>query len=153
MTDDAVLRQEMLDKLKNAVPVVQPVAAPVPAVVEPPKEGFEQDYDYTRDKLKNLVNIGEDAIEHFIEIAKETNEPRAFEVLATLLKNTGELAKGVIDNATSKANIDTRNQIKTVGDKDKPTTNNTTIFVGTTKDLLEKLNQPKMIEGEVTEVK
>lgn len=142
-------RKNMLAKLNTAVP------AGTPIVLDKSKENFDSDYDYTRKKLKNLVDLGEEAIEHFTEIAKETNEPRYFEVLATLLKNTGELVKGVIDNAETKSNIDKKNEApKVVGDKE-PTVSNTTIFVGTTKDLLEKIRQEEVniIEGEAKEVK
>ena len=147
-TDDAILRQEMLDKLNHAVPVVIPVE-PVPVVVN----DVEDDYNYTREKLKNLVAAGEEAIEHFGEIAKETSEPRAFEVLATLLKTTGELVTGVMSNHEAKANIESRKAQKTVGDKNESVTNNTTIFVGTTRELLDRINQEsKVIEAEVKEI-
>jgi hypothetical protein len=142
--EDDGLRKEMLDKLENAPPVVHIPAStasqPV-AVVEEIKKDFDEDYDYTRNKLKNLVDVAENAIEHYVDIAKERNSPRDFEVLATLLKNTGELVKSVIDTASSKAEIDQQKQQKVVGDKDAPVTNNTTIFVGSSKDLLERINK------------
>lgn len=140
-------RKNMLQKLKTS--------QEAPVMVDAAKENFNSDYEYTRKKLKNLVDMGEEAIEHFKDIAEETNEPRAFEVLATLLKNTGELVRGVIDNATSKANIDGHSkENKVVGDKEV-TTNNTTIFVGTTRDLLDKLNneqKSKVIDVEPKEI-
>ena len=144
---DEEKRKRMLSKLNSSLP------STTVAIVDKAKENFDADYEYTRKKLKNLADRGEEAIEHFAEIAKETNEPRAFEVLATLLKNTGELVKGVIDNAEAKSNIDRRNEpVKVVGDKDPtPSVNNTTIFVGTTKDLLDKIKaeeQRKIIDVE-----
>src|ERR1035437_4809952 len=116
---DSDVRKNMLSKLNAALPQIAGAVVPAVAAVDKSKENFDSDYEYTRKKLKNLADRGEDAIEHFAEIAKETGEPRAFEVLATLLKNTGELVKGVIDNAEAKSNIDRRNEpVKVVGDKD-----------------------------------
>jgi len=149
-TEEENTRNAMLQTLRNPPPST-------PAVIPKPpeqKDNFDADYEYTRKKLKSLADIGESAIEHFKEIAEETNEPRAFEVLATLLKNTGELVKGVIDNASSKANIDRRNEPpKIVGQKESSTFPNATVFIGTTKDLLNKINQDqKTIDVEVKEV-
>ena len=152
------IRAAMLQKLNAPV---TPVAAVPPAKLksaeEIAKENYDADYDYARKKLKNLADYGEAAIEHFREVAEETGEPRAFEVLATLLKNTGELVKGVMDNAATKSTIDKKNEPqKVVGDKEPAQVTNTTIFVGTTKDLLDRINneqQQKVIEGEVKEIK
>ena len=142
----------MLEVLKNT-------QTPVPVVVKTPsevqKDNTDADYEYTRKNLKKLAEAGAAAIEHFKDVAEETGEPRAFEVLATLLKNTGELVKGVMENASIKANIDKRNEpVKTVGDKENPTFNNATVFIGTTRDMLDKINNDqKTIDAESTEIK
>ena len=155
-TPDEEKRRLMLQKLNSAaqVPATKNPVTPSPELTA--KENYDQDYEYVRKKLKNLADVTEDAIEHFSEVAKETNEPRAFEVLGTLLKNASEIVKGVMDNASQKATIDTRKEQKTVGDKEPGSVNNTTIFVGTTKDLLEKIGREessKIIDAESTEVK
>lgn len=139
-------RKNMLEKLNTAVP------ASVPIVMDKAKENYESDYEYTRKKLKNLADRGEEAIEHFAEVAKETGEPRAFEVLATLLKNTSDIVKGVIENASAKAVIDSKNAPPLMGDK-KSEVHNTTIFVGSAKELLDKVNsEQKVIDVEATPI-
>ena len=149
-------RLAMLAKLSQSPPVPSQQITVLKTPEEIAKENNEADYEYARKKLKNLADYGEAAIKHFQEVAEETGEPRAFEVLATLLKNTGELVKGVMDNAATKAHIDkTKEPQKVVGDKEGATVTNTTIFVGTTKDLLDRINneqQQKVIEGTVKEV-
>jgi hypothetical protein len=147
-------RNAMLEVLKNTpAQVPAPVVAKSPAEIQ--KDNADADYEYTRKNLKKLVDAGAAAIEHFKDVAEETGEPRAFEVLATLLKNTGELVRGVMENASIKNNIDKRNEpVKTVGDKETPTFNNATVFIGTTRDLLNKINtEKKTIDVESTEVK
>lgn len=113
----------------------------LPAAVKPEdqKKNHEDDYTYTRDKMKNLAKIGEEALEHFKDIAMETGEPGAFRVLAELLTATGSLVEGIAKNSRNKAEIDKSIQTPI----ENRTTNN--LFVGNTKELLEKLNQEDKI--------
>jgi hypothetical protein len=52
---------------------------------------LDKDYLESRRNLQQLVKKGNDAIEHLLAIATETEHPRAFEVVATLIKNTAEV--------------------------------------------------------------
>jgi hypothetical protein len=52
---------------------------------------LDKDYLESRKNLQQLVKKGNDAIEHLLAIATETEHPRAFEVVATLIKNTAEV--------------------------------------------------------------
>ena len=112
-------------------------------MVVPIESKYDDDYEYTRKKLKILIEEGEDAINTFKEIAGETQEPRAYHVLSELLKTTSEITKGIMDNAAQKSNIDNRKPIpKNIGENITTTNNNNTaIFVGTTKELLEQINR------------
>ena len=90
--------------------------------------------------------MGEEAIENFKDIALETGEPRAFEVLATLLKNTGELVKNVAENSKNKSEID-KNLDKNITPQQVQHNN---YFVGSTKELLDKItDEEKVIDGEI----
>lgn len=51
---------------------------------------LDNDYQESRQTLKDLVVKGNQAIDHLLAIASETEHPRAFEVVATLIKNTAE---------------------------------------------------------------
>lgn len=51
---------------------------------------LDKDYEESRKTLKELVKKGNDAIDHLLAIATDTEHPRAFEVVATLIKNTAE---------------------------------------------------------------
>ena len=153
MTDDD-LKKKMLSALNDAPPVVVPQPETPPVAAKPEGKDFDNEYNYANEKLKGLVEYGEDALEYFSTIAQETKEPRAFEVLATLLKNTGELVRGVMENAATKSTIEAHKSKRVVGDGDGKVTNNTTItFVGTPKELLDKINtEQKTIDGNATEV-
>jgi len=109
---------------------------------------FDDDYLYTRDELKNLVAEGREAIDEFKEICMETGEPRAFEVLGQLIKNTASIAEAVMVNAKNKSSINKEmgiikkfdGSIDEDGNKTTNNINNQTIFVGTTKDLQKIIN-------------
>ena len=57
------------------------------AVVKLPdrKENVETDYRYARENLYNLVERGQDAIDGILELSKETEHPRAYEVAGQLM--------------------------------------------------------------------
>ena len=45
------------------------------------------DYEYSRETYYELIEKGKDALENMIEVARESEHPRAYEVLATMIKN------------------------------------------------------------------
>ena len=68
-------------------------------VVKLPERGenIETDYRYARENLYNLVERGQDAIDGILELSKETEHPRAYEVAGQLIKTVGETAEKLID--------------------------------------------------------
>jgi hypothetical protein len=89
----------------------------------PNTEGLEIDLDAdyleSRQTYKELIEKGNQAIDHLLAIASETEHPRAFEVVATLIKNTSEAneklltmqkmmreMKGMKSNDQSKVSVD-----------------------------------------------
>ena len=47
---------------------------------------FKEDYEKSRENLYQLLDTGKDAVEGILEVAKETDHPRAYEVVGQLLK-------------------------------------------------------------------
>lgn len=97
---------------------------PLPVTTETPvSKGLEVDLDAdyleSRQTYKELIEKGNQAIDHLLAIASETEHPRAFEVVATLIKNTSEAnekllnmqklmreMKGLKTNDNSKVSVD-----------------------------------------------
>lgn len=104
------------------------------------KDDFQDDYDFSRKKLRNLLQMGEDAVEHFKDIAMESEEPGMFRAFGELLKNTSDIATAIMDTAKKKSEIDveTGDNLK---DKDIGNPGTTNVFIGSTKDLLEKVKR------------
>jgi len=53
-------------------------------------KNIETDYKYTRENLYGLVERGQDAIDGILDVCKETENPRAYEVAGQLIKTVGE---------------------------------------------------------------
>ena len=118
------------------VKVEQSVQEILPAVQEPTKFGtparleqdLDQDYEESRKTIKDLVNKGNQAIDHLLAIASESEHPRAFEVVATLIKNTADANEKLM--TMQKAVRDMKN-IKQKSD----VTVDKAIFIGSTSEL------------------
>ena len=93
----------------------------------------------------NLIEKGREGLEYMMEIAKESEHPRAFEVLATMIKTisdtNGELMK----------HNKIRNDINKADEIENPTVTNNNLFVGTTTEL-QKMLQNNNTEDEVIDL-
>ena len=95
--------------------------------------------------LKDLLGNGTIALESALKVATESDSPRAFEVVAILLKTMADLNNNVLD-VHKKAK-------DTTASNTKVSQTNNSVFVGSTKDLQNLLNKDrstdKVIEAEV----
>ena len=77
-------------------------------------ESVDNDYKYGRETLYNLVERGQDAIEGILDVCKETENPRAYEVAGQLIKTVGETAEKLIDVQQKLKKLESENEsIKT----------------------------------------
>ena len=119
--------------------------APVPRKMDESKDDVDNDYVNSRDNYYNLIDKGNEAIEGILDIAKEGQHPRAYEVAGQLI---GQVAQ-TVDKLQ-----DLQKKLKDL--KELPKSANTQIknalFVGSTADLQKMLNRKddEVIEGETT---
>jgi len=106
---------------------------------------FQKDYEFVQSNLKDLLGNGTIALESALKVATESDSPRAFEVVAILLKTMADLNNNVLD-VHKKAK-------DTTASNTKISQTNNSVFVGSTKDLQNLLNKDrstdKVIEAEV----
>ncbi len=57
----------------------------------------DRDYEYQRQNFYNLVEKGTDAVEGILELAKESDHPRAYEVAGNLIKQVAEVTEKLGD--------------------------------------------------------
>jgi len=92
------------------------------------KTDIQRDYEYTRGNLYSLIEKGQEAINGILELAQESEMPRAYEVAGQLIKS--------VSDATDKL-MDLQKKLKDIEeDTPKGPTNVTNaLFVGSTADL------------------
>ena len=96
----------------------------------PPEEkNVDNDYKYSRDTYYELVEKGKQSLELIIEVARESEHPRAFEVLSGMIKNISDVNDRLMDLNKKKKDLDRKEEIKNIAN----TTNN--LFVGSTAEL------------------
>ena len=61
----------------------------MPQVIDETKDDIDNDYKYSRDNYYNLIDKGNEAIEGILDIAKEGQHPRAYEVAGQLIGQVG----------------------------------------------------------------
>jgi hypothetical protein len=101
-------------------------------------EAVDYDYERTRSNLHNLLNQGQDALMHALEVAKQSEHPRAFEVVGNLVKQLADVNHQLLDLTEKKQKIQ--------GKKDKEAPRNVTnnaYFVGSTAELNKMLHDIK----------
>lgn len=119
----------------------------LPAIVQPETTGedVQDDYELTRDTLRNLIVRGNETLDYMLEIARASETPRGFEVAGTMIntiagtakelmnlqKQMKELRKGTVEEQNAQV-IQTQNNI---------------VFQGSTSDLLKQLNN-RVIDNE-----
>ena len=91
-TKDSTLRLDKeLGVLEKIVPTTMPKI--IPNTIEVSEDDIEDDYKYQRDNFYNLVEKGSAAIDGILELAKESEHPRTYEVAGQLIKNVAEVTE------------------------------------------------------------
>jgi|TARA_R110000744_G_scaffold77895_1_gene153477 hypothetical protein len=101
-------------------------------------KNVDNDYQYSREVLFDLIEKGRGALEDMIEVARESEHPRAFEVLSGLMKNTADINDKLLDLNKKHKDINT-DPLKQI---ENGTTNNN-VYVGSTADLQRMLQDVK----------
>lgn len=127
------------DNIDKALGVIEQLPFKTPAqelvnsgqvkpVVEKGMDDVEKDYEYQRQNFYNLVERGSDAIEGILELAKESDHPRAYEVAGNLIKQVADVTEklGDLQEKMKKLKEVPSNAPKNVTNA---------LFVGSTKEL------------------
>jgi len=97
---------------------------------------MEKDYASVRSNLYSVISKGNEAIDGILEVAHEGDSPRAYEVAAQMIKTVAEANKDLMD---------LHKKVKDINKEEvnNNTTTNNAIYVGSTKDLQELVNQTR----------
>ena len=95
----------------------------------------ETDFQYARENLYNLIERGQDGLEELLEIAKQSQHPRAFEVVGQMIDKLANTNKELLNLHKTKKDMRT--------EKGGPTSVNNNLFVGSTAELQKMLKGKK----------
>jgi hypothetical protein len=119
--------------------MVQEKKVPVPRKEDPKKDDIDNDYKYSRENYYNLIERGQDAIQGILDVAKEGQHPRAYEVAGVLIKNVADTVDKLQDLQTKLS------KLKELPNKTTAKIQNA-LFVGSTTDLQKMLKDKKIVK-------
>jgi hypothetical protein len=114
------------------------------SVIPAPEElsdDAQEDFAFARSNIRNLIRQGTGAVDNILEVARESEHPRAYEVVSTLIKTMAEMNKDLLDIQKKKKELvggsTTKNQDNQTINVDKA------VFVGSTTDLIKQMKEKK----------
>jgi uncharacterized protein YaaN involved in tellurite resistance len=104
-------------------------------------DDIKKDYEYTRGNLYSLIEKGQEAINGILELAQESEMPRAYEVAGQLIKNVADATDKLMDLQKKLKNIEEDKQPR------GPTNVTNALFVGSTAELAKLLKKQSTEEN------
>jgi len=108
---------------------------------KPDRSDNNPDALYSRSNYYNLIEKGNEALDGILEVAKESQHPRAYEVAANMIKNLSDVTEKLMVLQKQQQELKPKEQVPTNINVDKA------VFVGSTADLLKKLKNESSNES------
>ena len=124
------------EKLSEALEI-QPLEIKQSTEIVEVKDVVDDDAEFARQNIRDLIVKGNDAASHIVEIAKQSEHPRAFEVAANMMKNLAEMNKDLLEIQKRKKDLTGVAESKNNINVDKA------VFVGSTTELVKFLKSNK----------
>ena len=125
---------EVLPPEKNDVEKIEKLASNI--------DDIKKDYDYTRGNLYSIIEKGQEALNGVLELAQESEMPRAYEVAGQLIKNVADATDKLMELQKKLKDVEEEKQAK------GPTNVTNALFVGSTADLAKLIKQQSKDEKE-----
>lgn len=131
-------KYEKLDEAFDVEPTEVEVTERKIERIKSGSEDIKRDYEYTRGNLYSIIEKGQEAINGILELAQESEMPRAYEVAGQLIKNVADATDKLLTLQQKLKDVQEEKDTK------GPTTVNNALFVGSTAELqkLLKNNTP-----------
>jgi len=104
-------------------------------------DDVKKDYEYTRGNLYSLIEKGQEAINGILELARESEMPRAYEVAGQLIKNVSDATDKLMDLQKKLKDIEEDRGVR------GPTNVTNALFVGSTAELAKLLKSKQLEEN------
>jgi len=122
-----------LDPISTTIEPVQTVE-----LVTVEDDVVDSDTDYARKNIRNLIDKGNVAVDNLLQVSKESEHPRAYEVVAGLMKTMADLNKDLLE--LQKRRKDLKPQLENTGGN---ITVEKAVFIGSTAELLKQIRDNK----------
>ena len=103
----------------------------------PEEDPIEYDYQKSRNNLYSLLSQGQDALNYALDVAKQSENSRSFEVVGNIIKQLADINYQLLDISEKKQKLSSKKS----EDNTNVITNNNAIFVGSTTELTKILKQ------------
>jgi hypothetical protein len=103
-------------------------------VIHQSDDQVENDFEYARRNMYDIIGQGQEAIARLMDIADQSQHPRAYEVIANLIKTMADTNKDLLDLTKKKRDLQPKEEAK-----QQQVTNN--LFVGSTAELQQLLQK------------
>ena len=124
------------DEFNVAGDIVQPeVVNEKIQKIKETSDDIKKDYDYTRGNLYSIIEKGQEAINGILELAQESDQPRAYEVAGQLIKSVSDATDKLMDLQKKLKDVEEDKQVR------GPSTVNNALFVGSTAELAKLLKE------------
>lgn len=117
---------EQIFNLPDSPPLVKDVEVLKP---DTKNDDIESDYKYARENLYNAIERGSDALEELVELAKQSQSPRAFEIVGQMIKTLTDANKDLLEVQKKVKDLKKEEQSK------GPNSVTNALFVGNTAEL------------------
>lgn len=116
-----------ISEVFDVEPVVNSVSLPS---IAPEDDGVNNDSEFARQNIREMITVGNKALENAYEVATQSESPRAYEVLSTMLKTMADINGQLLDMHAKQRQITKKSE-----EKLQPSVTNNVAFVGTTNEL------------------
>ena len=141
----ATKTEKLISQLEKNLPPAVVAANKPPVILKPtPTDEVlmseaEEDYQYSRDRIKKLLKVSDEALETLLIVAGEAEHPRAYEVLATVLKTSADVTEQLIRLQKQRRELAKMRSGEDEGGNHGGEGTKVGIFIGTTADLQKQL--------------
>jgi len=124
-----------LSEIFDVNPIEERTVETLPIVIQDSSNQIDADAEFARSNMRELISSGNKALGELASVANQSESPRAYEVLATMMKNLAEMNKDLLELQKRKKELVPQSESSKGVSIDKA------VFVGSTNELL------KMIKG------
>ena len=125
-----MMRKDMISNSLGLDPIDQ--SGRLTSVLPALKAEKNDDYEYARRNLYDVIEKGNNALEDIMDVAKQSESPRAYEVVTNLIKTMVDANKDLLQLAKTKKELEAR-------EPEKAQVTNNNLFVGSSAELLKMI--------------